>query len=182
MPRFRKVLKWGSIVVLLGVSSCALSTGRSKAFLNPIMRPILLDDAGWKNFIDLDMKSLSDGTSKTKVERYLKRHGFKKSNYTLHQSKLCQWLGSGIDVVKVHLNHALESCRDAKMDFERNYSNAYKWSDENGKPINAIVVEDVYHSRHSEFPCKMSYAVYTFYDANNKLVDVLGYKHEAGCL
>lgn len=185
MPRFRQVLKWGSITVLLGVSYCAISTGRSKAFLNPIMRPILLDENNWKNFISLEKRQFKVGREKRDVERYILKKGFEKTEAQFYQVKLCQWLASehGENLAsKPHLIQALDECRAAKMDFVRQYSNRNSWLGEGGKPIYKVIVSDVYHQRHSEFPCKMDYSVFSFYDYNDKLIETLGYRTEVGCL
>ena len=185
MPKFKQILKWGSIFVLLGVSSCAVSTGRSKAFLNPIMRPILLAENNWKTFITLEKRQFKEGSEKKDVEKYILRKGFERTEAQFYQAKLCQWLGAehGDNLIgKPHLTRALDECRAAKMDIVRQYSNRNSWRGEDGKPIYKVIVSDVYHQRHGEFPCTMDYSVISFYDHNEKLIETLGYRTEAGCL
>ena len=182
MPGIKQVLKWGCIVALLGISSCAISTGRSKAFLNPIMRPILLDESGWKTFVTLEQRQFKEGNEIEDVEKYIVRKGFEKTEAHFYQAKLCQWLAAKKTVSKPHLAQALDECRAAKMDFVRQYSNRGEWMGEDGKPIQQVIVSNVYHQRHGEFPCKMDYSVLSFYDDNKKLIETLGYRTEVGCL
>ena len=182
MLGYKHILKWGCIVAILGMSSCAISTGRSKAFLNPIMRPIMLDKSGWKTFVTLEQKQFKQGNKKEDVEKYIESKGFAKTEAQFYQSKLCQWLASEKTVSKPHLVQALDECRAAKMDFVRQHSNRDEWMGEDGKPIRKRIVSDIYHRRHGEFPCNMDYSVLSFYDDNKKLIETLGYRTEVGCL